>query len=75
MEVEMYECERCGSRFSPIRVNAGADCPRCRARDGVTVPLTLTLFAAASKVASEKQASGRRNVENPTEHNIGDLGQ
>lgn len=51
----MYECERCGSRFSPIRVPAGADCPRCRARDGVAVPLSISLFSAAAKAVAEKR--------------------
>jgi uncharacterized OB-fold protein len=54
-EVQMFECGRCGDRFSPIRVPAGADCPRCRAREGVSVPLTLTLFAAPRKAVPEKQ--------------------
>jgi hypothetical protein len=50
----MYTCERCGSGFSPIRIGVAASCPRCRARDGVTVPLTFTLFETAStEVASE----------------------
>jgi hypothetical protein len=44
----MLTCERCGSSFSPIRVRAAADCPRCRARDGVCIPLTLTLFETRS---------------------------
>jgi hypothetical protein len=59
----MYECERCGSRFSPIRVPAGADCPRCRARDGATVPLSLSLFAAASKAVAEKHAIRKGGAE------------
>jgi hypothetical protein len=45
----MLRCERCGSSFSPIRVGAAAHCPRCRARDGVSVPLTLSLFDAPSE--------------------------
>jgi hypothetical protein len=45
----MLTCERCGASFSPIRVGAAADCPRCRARDGVSVPLTLSLFDAPSE--------------------------
>jgi len=58
----MYQCERCGSRFSPIRVPAGAGCPRCQARDGVAVPLSLSLFAAASKAVAEKQAHANRSA-------------
>jgi predicted nucleic acid-binding Zn-ribbon protein len=37
----MFTCERCGSSFSPIRVSSRQNCPRCRARDRVSVPLTL----------------------------------
>jgi uncharacterized OB-fold protein len=40
----MFRCERCGSAFSPIRVPAGQTCPRCRAREGVSVPLTFTPY-------------------------------
>lgn len=50
----MLTCERCGAGFSPIRIGVAADCPRCRARDGVTVPLTLTLFDAPSKDVPSK---------------------
>jgi hypothetical protein len=45
----MFACERCGAAFSPIRIGAGSICPRCRARDGVSVPLTFRLFDARSK--------------------------
>jgi len=39
----MYRCERCGSSFSPIRVSSRQTCPRCRARDRVSVPLVLEM--------------------------------
>ena len=39
----MFRCERCGSSFSPIRVSSRQNCPRCRARDGVSVPLVLEM--------------------------------
>jgi hypothetical protein len=38
-----FRCERCKSRFSPIRVSFHQNCPRCRARDRVSIPLTLEL--------------------------------
>jgi hypothetical protein len=37
----MYRCERCGSAFNPIPFFSQENCPRCRMRDGVSVPLTL----------------------------------
>jgi predicted nucleic acid-binding Zn-ribbon protein len=40
----MFNCERCGSSFSPIRAAILEYCPRCRARDGVAVPLIFSLF-------------------------------
>ena len=40
----MLNCERCGSSFSPIRAAILEYCPRCRARDGVAVPLIFSLF-------------------------------
>jgi hypothetical protein len=47
---EMFRCERCGSSFSPIRVSHAEICPRCRVRDGLSVPLT---FAPDSAETSE----------------------
>jgi hypothetical protein len=35
----MYHCERCGIRFSSGALSGRRDCPRCKARDGVRVPL------------------------------------
>ena len=39
----MYRCERCGSSFSPFRVSSHQNCPRCRARERVSVPLVLEM--------------------------------
>lgn len=44
----MFRCERCGSSYSPIRVPPTETCPRCRARDGVSAPLTFAPFSARS---------------------------
>jgi FPG/IleRS zinc finger protein len=41
----MYDCERCGASFSPVRVASPEACPRCLARDGVRAPLVYSLFA------------------------------
>ncbi len=42
----MFNCERCGSSFSPLRAAALGYCPRCRGRDGVSAPLNFKLFKA-----------------------------
>ncbi len=60
----MFRCERCGSSFSPIRVSSRQNCPRCRARDGVSVPLVLEMnpfggFKAAS-VDTDSDAQERK---------------
>jgi hypothetical protein len=50
----MFRCKRCGSSFSPIRVS-GQSCPRCRARDRVSVPLILEMSPFGGfKVGSPK---------------------
>ena len=36
----MYRCHRCGTSFGEIRAAGLSKCPRCRARDGVSVPLS-----------------------------------
>jgi reverse gyrase len=41
----MYDCERCGASFSPVRIASPEACPRCLARDGVRTPLVYSLFA------------------------------
>jgi hypothetical protein len=57
----MLTCERCGSSFSPRRVGAAVDCPRCRAREGVSAPLVLTLFGVpAEDVASTVDGAGEK---------------
>lgn len=35
----MFYCERCGIRFSAGALSGATDCPRCKARDGVSQPL------------------------------------
>lgn len=50
---EMFRCERCGSSFSPIRVSRPGSCPRCRARDGVSIPLTFAPFSAKPPEADD----------------------
>jgi uncharacterized OB-fold protein len=58
----MLACDRCGASFSPIRVGAAADCPRCRAREGVSVSLTLSLFdVSVENVASTVDGAGNES--------------
>jgi hypothetical protein len=40
----MFYCERCGTRFNAAAASSASNCPRCRARDGVSVPLSFRLF-------------------------------
>jgi hypothetical protein len=56
----MFKCDRCGSGFSPIRVASNEFCPRCRARDGVSAPLSFAPFAAAT---AELDGSPRSRME------------
>lgn len=57
----MFHCERCGIRFSTGALSGRRDCPRCKARDGVTVllawePLLADRAAAARAEARPKPA-------------------
>ncbi len=55
-----YRCKRCKSSFSPIRVSSHQNCPRCRARDRVSVPLTLEMspFSGGFKLAPTPKEPG-----------------
>jgi len=39
----MFYCERCGTSFNASAAPSAMACPRCRAKDGVFVPLTFTI--------------------------------
>jgi hypothetical protein len=39
----MFRCENCGSGYSMRAASSWKACPRCLARDKVTVPLTFEL--------------------------------
>lgn len=39
----MFRCESCGSGYSIRAASSWEFCPRCRARDNATVPLTFEL--------------------------------
>jgi predicted nucleic acid-binding Zn-ribbon protein len=40
----MFNCERCGAGYSPIRAAILEFCPRCWGRDQVHVPLVVKVF-------------------------------
>lgn len=40
----MFNCERCGAGYSPIRAAVIEFCPRCWAREKVRVPLVVRVF-------------------------------
>jgi hypothetical protein len=37
----MFKCERCGSRYSAMHAPTES-CPRCRIRDRISAPLTMS---------------------------------
>lgn len=40
----MFQCEKCGSRYSEVHATALENCPRCQIRDRVSVPLSFKMF-------------------------------
>ena len=50
----MFHCERCGIRFSTGALSGSRNCPRCKARDGVTTMLTWEPLLAARTVARDQ---------------------
>ena len=56
----MFRCERCGTGFGPIQAAVLEICPRCRARDQVSVPLIVTRVKdAASRERTDPGAERR----------------
>jgi uncharacterized OB-fold protein len=51
----MFNCKRCGSSFSPERAASIGNCPRCRARDGVSAPLYFKVFDAVPTATVEAE--------------------
>jgi hypothetical protein len=56
---EMFNCERCGIRFSTGALSGRRDCPRCKTRDGVTVLLTWEPLLAARTAAAVAEARAK----------------
>jgi hypothetical protein len=73
----MFNCERCGSSFSPMRAATLGSCPRCQAREGIASPLSFKLFEA-SPVANEAGAASvvADDLVEPaaTDHRLGPFG-
>jgi uncharacterized OB-fold protein len=73
----MFNCERCGSSFNPLRAAALGYCPRCQGRDGVAAPLSFKLFAAATATNEARPASvGAEELVEPAaaDHRLGSFG-
>jgi hypothetical protein len=66
----MYDCERCGASFSPVRVASPEACPRCLARDGVRAPLVYSLFADPKRRTGPEDPSAAAALE-PSEESGG----
>lgn len=49
----MFQCERCGSRYSAVHAATMENCPRCQIRDRVSTPLTMTRLAFAEHREAE----------------------
>jgi hypothetical protein len=48
----MFFCERCETSYNATVAAASGDCPRCKGREGISVPLRFRLFErSALKVA------------------------
>jgi predicted nucleic acid-binding Zn-ribbon protein len=44
----MFQCEKCGSRYSAMHAATIENCPRCLARDQTSAPLTFKAFRLAN---------------------------
>jgi hypothetical protein len=48
----MFFCERCETSFNATVAAASGDCPRCKEKEGISIPLRFRLFEpSALKVA------------------------
>lgn len=43
-DAPMFFCERCESQFNATVAVASGDCPRCKEKEGASVPLRFRLF-------------------------------
>jgi hypothetical protein len=68
----MFDCRRCGTSFSPMRIASPEACPRCLAREGVRVPLTYSLFAGVAGSSKSSQGAGSKAIEPSQGVDLGD---
>lgn len=48
----MFFCERCETSYNATVAAASGDCPRCKEKEGISIPLRFRLFEpSALKVA------------------------
>ena len=40
----MFFCERCETTFNATIAAASGDCPRCKEKEGISIPLRFRLF-------------------------------
>jgi hypothetical protein len=53
----MFFCERCKTSYNATVAAASGECPRCKAKEGITAPLRFRLLEpSALKVAALKPA-------------------
>jgi len=64
----MFFCERCETTFNATVAAASGDCPRCKEKEGISIPLRFRLFEpSALKVAGLKP----KRTGSPLEHSQG----
>ena len=63
----MLRCDRCESIWSPMRVSRSKICPRCRARDRVSIPLVFAPFTAEPPEVDDATAGEQATLEEAEE--------
>jgi hypothetical protein len=58
-ETAMFRCESCGSGYSMRAASSWEACPRCLARDKITVPLTFELGWRSGEAGRRSEQSDR----------------
>lgn len=70
----MYDCERCGASFSPLRIASPETCPRCLAREGLRTPLSYSLFSKARPPAEGLEAPSANTAEQAAQRDTAAIG-
>jgi hypothetical protein len=58
----MFRCDKCGSGYSAQAASSWSSCPRCLARDKISVPLT---FERGWRSAGEQREGDGRTSSGP----------